>query len=287
MSSYDKASLTVNDDGSVDVYIGPDAPDGLEANWIPTAGKDFWLICRFYGPDKPLFDGTWTLGSSNRISSPQRRSAVDRRTQSGFDSWTRTHVQVSDWFDGHPSERRQLRARRDPTGCSLRSRRVRRSTSSTIAASPHSIDDQTVIRMNRDTLYSGALVDISQGATLTLPDAGDRYLSVMIVNNDHYINEVIYDPGEHELTVDRFDTDYVRVSVRTLVDPDDPADLAAVHALQDQIHVQRPIGSPVHEPDYDTASLDATREALLTLARGLAASTTPSAARTTSTRSDT
>jgi len=58
---------TVNDDGSVDVYIAPNPQDGMDANWIPTAGKDFWLMCRFYGPDKPLFDGSWTLGDVERV----------------------------------------------------------------------------------------------------------------------------------------------------------------------------------------------------------------------------
>ena len=43
---------------------------------------------------------------------------------------------------------------------------------------PTPIDHQPVIRMNRDTLYSSAIVDISQGATVTVPDAGDRYVSV-------------------------------------------------------------------------------------------------------------
>ncbi|HEY7034412.1 MAG TPA: DUF1254 domain-containing protein [Thermomicrobiales bacterium] len=61
VSSYDKGKLTVNADGSVDVYIGPEAPEGLEQNWIPTAGEEFWLIFRFYGPEQPLFDKTWTL----------------------------------------------------------------------------------------------------------------------------------------------------------------------------------------------------------------------------------
>ena len=65
---------------------------------------------------------------------------------------------------------------------------------------PASIDDQRVIRQNRDTLYSSAIVDISQGATLSIPDAGDRYLSVMVVNNDHYINDVLHAPGEYPLT---------------------------------------------------------------------------------------
>ena len=68
---------------------------------------------------------------------------------------------------------------------------------------PASIENQPVIRQNRDTLYSSAIVDIAEGATLSLPDAGGRYLSVMVVNNDHYINDVFHDVGEHELTVDR------------------------------------------------------------------------------------
>ena len=46
-----------------------------------------------------------------------------------------------------------------------------------------------MIRQNRDTLYTSSIVDISDGAILTLPDAGSRYLSVMVVNNDH-INDV-------------------------------------------------------------------------------------------------
>jgi hypothetical protein len=74
---------------------------------------------------------------------------------------------------------------------------------------PTPLDKQTVIRMNRDTIYSSAVVDISQGATLIVPDAGDRYMSIMVVNEDHYINKVIHEPGEHELTVEELGTPYV------------------------------------------------------------------------------
>lgn len=49
-----------------------------------------------------------------------------------------------------------------------------------------SVDHQTVIRMNRDTLYSFAVVDLADGATVTIPEHGDRYVSVMVVNQDHY-----------------------------------------------------------------------------------------------------
>ena len=103
---------------------------------------------------------------------------------------------------------------------------------------PASLDEQPVIRQNRDTLYSSAIVDISGGATLTLPDSGGRYLSVMVVNEDHYINRILHEPGTHELTVDEFDTDYVLVAARTLVDPNDPADVAEVNGLQDQMRLE-------------------------------------------------
>jgi hypothetical protein len=79
---------------------------------------------------------------------------------------------------------------------------------------PTPLDHQTVIRMNRDTLYSMAVVDISGGATITVPDAGHRYVSVMVVNQDHYVNKIFHEPGEHELTVAEFDTPYVVVAAR-------------------------------------------------------------------------
>ena len=60
LSSHDADRLVVNDDGSVDIYLGPQQSDGVEQNWIPTVGHDFWLLFRFYGPTQALFDQTWT-----------------------------------------------------------------------------------------------------------------------------------------------------------------------------------------------------------------------------------
>jgi hypothetical protein len=131
------------------------------------------------------------------------------------------------------------------------------------------LDEQTVIRMNRDTFYTVGVFDISRGAVLMLPDPDGRYLSAMIVNQDHYINDVLHDPGPHELTVEAFDTEYVVVGIRILVDPNDPDDLAAVHALQDQITVTAGSARPFTMPDYDEPSFTATRNALLELAKGV------------------
>ncbi|TOL61256.1 lytic murein transglycosylase, partial [Vibrio parahaemolyticus] len=57
------------------------------------------------------------------------------------------------------------------------------------------LDNQTVVRMNRDTIYSGYVADLSQGGSITIPDVGKRYISIMVVQNDHYIDQVFSKPG--------------------------------------------------------------------------------------------
>lgn len=131
------------------------------------------------------------------------------------------------------------------------------------------IDKQNVIRMNRDTLYSLGVVNISKGATVTLPDTGKRYMSLMVINNDGYVNEVFYGGGSYELTMDKFDTPFVGVVIRTLANPEDAADLAIAHKLQDQIKVTAGADEPFVLPNYDKASYKATFEPVLQLAKGL------------------
>jgi len=134
---------------------------------------------------------------------------------------------------------------------------------------PAPIDQQNVIRMNRDTLYSGAIVDISEGAKLTVPDAGDRYMSIMVINEDHYVNKVIHKPGVHELTVKEFETPYVGLAVRTLANASDPEDIRKANALQDQLKIQAASAKPYIHPNYDKDSYQATYDALIELGRGM------------------
>src|ERR1700753_3732344 len=134
---------------------------------------------------------------------------------------------------------------------------------------PARIDEQTGIRLNRDTLYSFAIVDLAQPARLILPDAGGRYLSAMVVNEDHFVNSVLHEPGEHTLTSEQYESRYVLVGVRILVDPNDSGDVAAVAAVQDGITIEARPSELFVKPDYDVDSLNATRDALLALARGL------------------
>lgn len=132
---------------------------------------------------------------------------------------------------------------------------------------PTPVDQQPTIRMNRDTLYSMVVVDISQGATLTIPDPGDRYVSAQVVNQDHYVNEVFHGGGSFELTQDLFDTRYVAVLIRLLVDAEDPEDVAAVNALQEGMTLEAASGGAFDAPDYDKEQFETLLQGALDVGR--------------------
>lgn len=149
---------------------------------------------------------------------------------------------------------------------------------------PTPIDKQNVIRMNRDTLYSLGVVDISNGATVTLPDAGKRYMSLMVINHDGYVNEVFYGGGAHELTVDKFDTPVVGLVIRTLANPEDQADLAAAHALQDGIVIAAGSDALSRCPIMTRRAMRPRLSPFSTWRRAWPATSTPSARKRTSIR---
>jgi hypothetical protein len=129
------------------------------------------------------------------------------------------------------------------------------------------IDAQTIVRMNRDTLYSAAVFDLDAGpVTITLPDPGKRFMSMQIINEDEYSPPAIYTPGKHTFTRQRIGTRYMLVGVRTLVDPSNPGDMDKVHALQDAIKVDQPGGLGKFEvPKWDPVSQKKVRDALIAL----------------------
>jgi len=69
--SSQNVGLQKNVDGSVDLYFGPKAPTGKEANWVPTrADGQFEVLFRLYGPDKSFFDKKWVLPDIEKVSMP-------------------------------------------------------------------------------------------------------------------------------------------------------------------------------------------------------------------------
>lgn len=132
---------------------------------------------------------------------------------------------------------------------------------------PVAIDAQNVIRMNRDTLYSEAVFDLDAGpVTITLPEAGKRFMSTQVVDENHFVPAVYYGAGAYTLKKEDIGTRYVFVAIRTLVDPANPKDLEQVHALQDAIKVSQAQAGKFVIPKWDQASQNKVRDALLVLA---------------------
>jgi hypothetical protein len=126
------------------------------------------------------------------------------------------------------------------------------------------VDRRNIIRPNRDTLYSLAVFDFDAGpVTVTLPDAGKRFMVMQIVNEDQYTPAVYYGAGSHTLTKKGIGTRYGIVVVRMLLDPADPQDVQQVHALQDAVTVSQQSPGRFEIPDWDEASLKKVRAALL------------------------
>jgi len=134
---------------------------------------------------------------------------------------------------------------------------------------PTPLDQQSVIRMNRDTLYSVAVVDAAAGVTVTVPDAGGRYLTVMIMDEDGYVARVLHDPGNHLLAAHDAGGGFAVLIARILVDPTDPEDVAGVNRVQDFLGIDAASSRPWPAGLYDDASYQATKQPLLELGLGL------------------
>jgi len=62
-------------------------------------------------------------------------------------------------------------------------------------------DMQPVVRMNRDTYYSMAVIDVSKGASITMPEIPEgKYMSIQPVTEDHRIQAMKYGAGTFDLT---------------------------------------------------------------------------------------
>lgn len=129
------------------------------------------------------------------------------------------------------------------------------------------LDQQAIVRMNRDTLYSLAILDLDAGTvTVELPDTGGRFMSMLLIDHDHYNPAVFYAPGRHRFTRAEIGTRYLALAVRTFLNPNDPEDVTAARAAQDGLRIEQPGGPGVWEaPQWDKTSQEALRGALSAL----------------------
>ncbi|MCZ6860966.1 MAG: DUF1214 domain-containing protein [Alphaproteobacteria bacterium] len=134
---------------------------------------------------------------------------------------------------------------------------------------PVPIDKQDVIRMNRDTLYSVGVFDLTEAVTIAKPDGGNRFQSMLVINQDHSMLPVEHGSGDFTLTKEKVGTRYVIVVFRTFANPMDAKDIEKANALQDQIKITQANLGSFEVPDWDERSLGKVRDAINVLADGI------------------
>lgn len=123
-------------------------------------------------------------------------------------------------------------------------------------------DQQPTIRGNRDTLYSFGVFDLTSPLVITKPDPDGRFQSMMMASQDHSIPPTVGGSGTFTITQDDIGSRYVWVVFRTFADPNDPADLKAAHALQDQIQVKQKNKGALVLPAWDEKTREEVRSLL-------------------------
>ncbi len=131
---------------------------------------------------------------------------------------------------------------------------------------PTPIEKQDVIRMNRDTLYSFGIFDLTHPVTIIKPDPGKRFQSMLIINQDHSMLPVEHGAGTFTFTREKIGTRYVLIVFRTFADAGDPKDVKAANALQDQIKFKQADSGSFEIPNWDEESLLRVRKHLNALA---------------------
>ena len=122
---------------------------------------------------------------------------------------------------------------------------------------------QGIVRPNRDTLYSFAIVDLDAGSvTITLPDARNRFMGMQVVNQDQYTPATYYGAGTHTLNRGMVGTRYAIVVVRFFVDFSNEEDVRQVYALHDELRFSQKRPGTFEVPHWDETSLKKVQAAL-------------------------
>ena len=119
-------------------------------------------------------------------------------------------------------------------------------------------EKRVTVRGNQDTLYSFGTFDLRSPVTITLPETGGRYQSLMTISQDHSIH-AFYGPRTGTLTEEKVGSRYVFLVIRTFMDPNDEQDLKAAHRLQDAVKVEQADIGTFSVPDWNAEDVEQMR----------------------------
>jgi hypothetical protein len=126
----------------------------------------------------------------------------------------------------------------------------------------YDVDNQVTVRGNRDTIYMFGTFDLTSPLTITMPDPGERYMSLQVINQDHSIPPSIYGPAKTTFTMEEMGSRYILIGIRTFANPNDSADMKAAHALQDAVVVEQADIGKLELPNWDMQGVVTLRNAI-------------------------
>jgi len=120
--------------------------------------------------------------------------------------------------------------------------------------------DRTIMRINFDTLYSFAILDLTEDATLIMPETQGRYQSAWLITEEHYNPDCYESAGTYTLTQKEMGSRYIMVGIRTQVNVADSADVEIANALQMRVQIhQTSTGEYVASHTWDMPEMLAMR----------------------------
>ncbi|WP_394203931.1 DUF1254 domain-containing protein [Shewanella waksmanii] len=110
-----------------------------------------------------------------------------------------------------------------------------------------------VVSPNQDTIYSVAVVDARHDFSVTVPDTGDRFISIQVQDFNHTYVDYQVGGGEYEFKAEDINTDYVIVGIRigTTATPEDANHI--VEEYQPQLAINTEGEGEVNIVEFDSA----------------------------------
>ncbi|WOH38625.1 DUF1214 domain-containing protein [Thalassotalea fonticola] len=118
----------------------------------------------------------------------------------------------------------------------------------------YDLNNQVSKRVNLDTIYSFAIVDLNSPVEITMPDTNGKYQSLMVVSQEHSITT--YYQGTHILSQKSIGSRYAFMLIRTFVDKTDKESLLITHQLQNAVQLKQDDIGNFSVPQYEQASFD-------------------------------
>jgi hypothetical protein len=244
-SLVNSSNVKLNPDGTFTVYFGSkelcgDVPNRLDV----TEGWNF--LMRVYRPGASVLDGTYTLPKAEPIGS------VEKQT-SGFAS--PADFGVTDY--AYKVSETDFNIKRSLAKSGINEWAHQSDISN--------VKTQQVIRENQDVIYSSAVVDVRDGATLSVPTS-KTYHIIEVIDQQNYVVDVVYPGKSVTLTPDNLSYgNYVYLNMRIRKLPDSEGGIEATRRLQRMTSIKAKSAIPYATPDIviDQAKMEAIRMALI------------------------